>query len=387
MRLSVVLRGLVAFAAGLAISTPAFGDLKSYNAAVVRGDFPAAAAEAQTIWSTFDKTRADAVVTAREFAWTSMLAGQRDKAKVYATWLVDEAPRLGAANDDPLMSNVLLRWSELGEQPSPASAEALAEALGEWANASPVASRVAAFAAVQLYSRQWNAGRWKEVQHTALLAANVSARLGVEGAGFEERARIDGAAAQFLNDKKIDAWFALADAHDGLMARMGPPVAGEEMDELEAIDMRAHAWLEAMGAYFATGGDSSNTSMSWKRQYATLEARRKTLKSRCGDAPCPDAVVPGETPKCAATWDQSPALRYPQVAVFRGLVGATILQMTTDEAGEVTDAKVLAAVPSETFPEATLKTVKKWKLKPSDKATQPCTLAGTRDLHVTFRFP
>jgi TonB family protein len=168
---------------------------------------------------------------------------------------------------------------------------------------------------------------------------------------------------------------------------MGPPVVGEKTDELTAVDLRAHAWLQALEAYFGAGQDSLNTAMSWKRQYDKLEARRKALKSRCGDDPCPEAVAVGDTPRCQASWDQSPPLRYPQVALFRGMVGATILEMTTNESGEVTDVKVLAAVPSETFPEATLKTVRKWKLSAARKATQPCTLAGTRNLHVVFRMP
>jgi hypothetical protein len=194
---------------------------------------------------------------------------------------------------------------------------------------------------------------------------------------------VDAAAAQFLDDKKIDAWLALADVHDALMERMGPPVPGEKVDDLDAIDMRIHAWLEAMSAYFRAGLSSLNTSTARKRQYDQIEDREKTLKNRCPEKDC-RLVEAGAIPPCPATWEQTPPLNYPVNALFRGIVGATILEMTTDEKGAVMAYKVLAAVPSDTFPTATTKVVQKWSLKRKKDAVEPCTLAGTRQLHVIF---
>jgi hypothetical protein len=42
-------------------------------------------------------------------------------------------------------------------------------------------------------------------------------------------------------------------------------------------------------------------------------------------------------------------------------------------------------VPSDSFREQTLSTVKKWKLRPGD-TSEPCTLAGRRQLWVDYVF-
>ncbi len=387
MRSAAVCSALLLLSIAMVFPQPASAHIKGYNAAVLRGDFAAAAKEAEAAWATLDKSRPDAVLTAREFAWTAMLVGQRDQARTYAKWLVEEAPALSSPDNEPVLSRVLLAWSELGDSPNKEARAALSNALREWEALQKPGSRVAVVAGVQLYSREWTMGEWEAAQQSALLAARLAATLGAEGAVYEERAKVDAAAAQFMADRKIDAWFALADAHDALMVRMGPPVPGEKVDDLNAIDMRAHAWLQAMDAYFGAGQRELSTNITWKRQFDRLRARTRLLKSRCGDEPCPEPVIEGAAPKCAARWDQSPPIRYPQMALFRGIVGATILEMSTDESGAVTAAKVLAAVPSEAFPDAALKTVQKWKLVRDSKATQPCTLAGTRTLYINFRMP
>jgi len=73
--------------------------------------------------------------------------------------------------------------------------------------------------------------------------------------------------------------------------------------------------------------------------------------------------------------------------VWKGMVGATILRLTVDDAGKVTDLKVLAAVPSETFPEPTMKAVRQWTLQRAPNSKAPCTLAGERELTVELNRP
>ncbi len=373
----------------LAICATAFADIKAYNAAIGRGDYAVAASEAEGVWQKFDKTLPEAAVTAREFAWISMLAGQPEKARVYARFLVEQGATLPKPDEDPLLSKVLLHWAEIGDKPSKEARAAFSAALAAWsATNSPLGSRIGAVSAVHLYGKAWQAGDWKDTERDAKIAETLSTRLGAEGIVLRQRAIVDGGAANFMETRKADGWLRLADAWDNLVTQLPPPRPGEGLDlgELEPTYWRGLAWMEAMSSYFSFGENSLNTSMAFKRQGNLIEQRAKTLKSRCGDQECAfEKLAPDALPRCDARWDQTPQLKYPPMAVFKGIVGATILRLTVNEAGKVTEAKLLAAVPSDTFPDAALGAVYKWTLKPTGATKEKCTVAGTRELVVRFQ--
>ena len=383
-------RVVVVLCAGLLLVTPASAGIREYNAAVKAGDYAMAAAEAESIWAVLDKTLPEAVATAREFAWTSMLAGEPAKAMVYARWLVEEGAKAPTPDDDPLLSKILLLWSGLGNEPSKDQRAELSTTLSSWSAANTtLPSRVAAVAAAQLYGKAWQAGDWKDAERDAVIAERLAGRLGAEGLVIEQRAMLDGAAANFMDTRKADGYMRIADGWEKLVARIGPPRPGKGLDlgNLEPVYWRGLAWMTAMSAYFRVGNDARLSGPAYKRQGELIEARSKTIQGRCGAAPCaPAPLPPGQLPQCNATWKQSPPLRYPSTAVWKGMVGATILRLTVDDAGKVTDLKVLAAVPSETFPEPTMKAVRQWTLQRAPNGKAPCTLAGERELTVEFRF-
>lgn len=72
------------FVAGVLMALPAWGDIKSFNAAVTAGDFKKAAAEAATTWPTLDKSRDDIALIAREFGFAAYLATDYAAAQTYA---------------------------------------------------------------------------------------------------------------------------------------------------------------------------------------------------------------------------------------------------------------------------------------------------------------
>ena len=389
MALNFIHRVAVVLCAGLLVVMPASAGIRAYNAAVNAGDYATAAAEAESIWSKFDKTLPETVATAREFAWTSMLADQPAKAQIYARWLVEEGANAPTPDDDPLMSKILLLWSELGKEPSRDQRAVLSTTLSSWSAANTsVPSRVAAVAAAQLYGKAWQAGSWKDAERDAKIAETLAGRLGAEGFVIEQRAILDGAAANFMDTKKADGYMRIADGWEKLVARIGPPRPGKGLDlgNLEPLYWRGMAWMTAMSAYFRVGNDRISASQAYMRQGDLIEARSKTIQGRCGASPCaPVPLPPGQLPQCIGTWNQSPPLNYPSTARFKGMLGATILNLTVDDAGKVTDVKVLAAVPSETFPEPTMKAVRQWTLERAPNAKLPCTLAGERQLTVQFQ--
>jgi TonB family protein len=376
-----------AIAIGMSAAPPAAAGIREYNAAVTAGDYDTAATEAEAIWTTYDKTQANTAVIAREFAWTSMLADEPEKARVYASFLVQDGARLSTPDDDPLMSKVLLEWTYLGDALSGEQRQKVSAALSAWANNNPGASRIGPFVAGRLYGGAWAVGNWRDVIRDAALAETLSARLGAEGLALQYQAIVDGAAADFMQSQNEDGWIKLADAWDFLFARIEPPRPGQGIDlgALEDIYWRSQAWMHAMEAFFERGRDSMNTAMAHKRAATRIENRQETLKGRCGEQPCPPQSLAGGQVQCPASWNQTPELRYPQSAMFRGMMGATILQLTTNKGGQVTDAKVLAAVPAEVFPDAATKTISQWTLKSQAPAGTDCTLSGTRELRVIFQ--
>jgi TonB family protein len=382
-------RQVIALGLLVGAALPAAADIKAYNAAIARGDLASAALEAEGIWPTYDKAKSDAVIVAREFAFTSMRARQPAKAAVYAKWLVQDAPGAGAKDDDPLLAKVLLGWALLGDKPQAGSRNALISALEAWSASDKKAGPVIpATAAADLLTRDWTEGKWEDVRREAPIAASLAAELGSSGAVLEETAKLVGVAAEFLDDRKVDSYFRFADFHDALMERMGPVPPGqtEEDHPLFPLDMRSHAWMESIVSIFGLGPNEIDRSD--KKDWQRVRERMSALKGRCDGKNClPQPDPPGSAPRCLASWDQSPKLKYPSQAMFRGIVGTLMMNVTTDEAGAVTEVKVLAAVPSDTFLNQTIATVKQWKLKKQPISEGPCTLAGTRRLVTAFKFP
>src|SRR6185436_14844367 len=71
----------------LAVLAPsASADIRAFNTALKSGDYRAASAAAAETWPGLDKAAPDIAVTAREFAWVSMLAGDPGKAQAYSSF-------------------------------------------------------------------------------------------------------------------------------------------------------------------------------------------------------------------------------------------------------------------------------------------------------------
>jgi hypothetical protein len=86
---------------------PAFADVKAYNAAVKAGDYKTAAAEAETIWQTWDKQSPDTALMAREFGFAALVSGRNDLAQTFGAFLVQQGKLLHTPDDQPATSAVL----------------------------------------------------------------------------------------------------------------------------------------------------------------------------------------------------------------------------------------------------------------------------------------
>src|SRR5262245_40175476 len=100
-------KGLAALAVTAILAAPAFADIKAYNAAVKAGDYKTAAAEAEAIWKTWDKTSADTALMAREFGFSALVSGRNDLAQSFGNFLVQQGKTLPTPDDQPATSAVL----------------------------------------------------------------------------------------------------------------------------------------------------------------------------------------------------------------------------------------------------------------------------------------
>lgn len=100
MHKTVVSVGL-ALGLGLAVlAGPARADIKSFNAAMQKGDYKAAAAEAASTWPTLNKSRDDLAIIAREVGFAAYLAGDFAAAKTYGEAAVAGSNALG---EEPIL--------------------------------------------------------------------------------------------------------------------------------------------------------------------------------------------------------------------------------------------------------------------------------------------
>ncbi len=386
-RLRRWLAALASMLVAMLVAGPAWADLPAYNDAIKRGDLAAAVAEAAAIWPQFDKSKPEAAQLAREFAWSALLAGDHVRARDYAQWLATDGAALGVSGTAPTLANVLLRWAELSAQPSDAARKAMADAMEAHAASSSAADAIATVAANRLYSADWMASDWAGVERDAALGVQFALAMGEAGRAYLDQGRLNRATAGFLLRRDADSYMALADLHDELADRLGTQrlPSPDTMDE--RLYERSEVWLAAMSSYFETQRTVDRNPRAWQEKYGA--AMERGLKGRCASATCDPALAPpeGQLPTCRSAFRQTPPLSYPRNARFSGLVGAMRLLVRLDDKGTVTDIRLLASAPSDSFYDGAAATVRRWKLERSPTKQAACTLAGYRvlDLQYVFR--
>ncbi|NBC20165.1 MAG: hypothetical protein GVY06_03805 [Alphaproteobacteria bacterium] len=143
---------------------------------------------------------------------------------------------------------------------------------------------------------------------------------------------------------------------------------------------RASAWRQAMSAYFAsTGGRRTGSQIGApeglsERQVDELLAGYKDGVDRARNA-VKEPEGENELPFCEGEVDQTPRLKYPGSAAFRGQVGAVIIGYEFVD-GRASNVEVLASVPFEGFEEQVVNTVSKWRWKRDEaQPEEPCRMS------------
>ncbi|HEX5005927.1 MAG TPA: TonB family protein [Hyphomonadaceae bacterium] len=383
MPLSALRRGLFAAAFAATLAGPAAADIKGFNTAVRAGDYKTAAAEAEGIWKSWNTGDPQTALMAREFGFAAFVSGRNDLALQFGEFLVDQGATLATPDDQPATSAVLRRvagYKMTGGEPE---RQALRDALAARSNASGL-DMTSVLAWEVLYVADWNQGDWTNVEVDALAAADFFKRAPENLQHRQRKAELTAAAAMFLQGRnrvtkgRNDYYDRMVDVHNAIVGDLNDAKSEGDRRLLWPLKWQAQAWSMAMWSYLTSSYEQVGSNISTKVQERPLAHPVR--------AQYPEDPASVHLPLCDGRFEGK-KLSYPASKAYSGIVGGVIARMEVAANGKVTDVELLAAVPSESFGESVIKTLKTWTFKPDKGAdTSKCRLNSRNRMYsVTFR--
>jgi hypothetical protein len=346
----------VTIALALGLSAAAFADIKAFNAAVTKGDYKTAAAEAQEIWKTWDKTNKQTALVVREFGFAAYMSGRFDLAKEFGQFLVEQGASLPTADKEPRISAVLYRAADFALSSAEPQALALRQALLDRNKDSDV-DMTSVLAWERLYLNRFTTGAWREAETDATAAAQFFGRasaLLVKQRNAELTKNVSAFMWERLNNtaQRNRPYFGMADLHDGVVADINRIEDENVLKQLWPLKWISEAWVYSLESWLEESNRGAGTRIS-------SELKPRELKQPDYVQHSEDAAT-SSLPVCEGKFEGK-EVRYPSSKGFSGSVGAVIARMETDTSGKVTQVEVLAQVPTETFAESVVSTLKTWK--------------------------
>jgi hypothetical protein len=354
------------------IALPAFGDIKSFNAAVTAGDFKKAAAEAASTWPTLDKSRKDIGLIAREFGFVAYVAKDYAAAKTYAEFAAAQNVEGPAAAETKTLSNVLLRAAEYRLTPSDATRDSLYGAL-EARTGLPSFDNISFAATEALVAHDLENGRWRNAIASADLAAKLAGSAGRSYLIERRRYELYGAVASYrANDTRAN-YQKFVELNHAMVEELIAAPSDAAAERLLPLYWEVRSWRGAVYSHLKSRGRSIPED-----DYRKGEQPPERLKKLT------DAHEEDESCRRVFDWRAKPD--YPKSALYEGFVGAVILRVDIGEDGKASNPVVLAAMPGKHFSDAVMKHVGQMKWVPGktwDKSK--CSLAEKGHV-VTFSF-
>ena len=365
----------------IAAATPAFADIKAYNAAVKAGDYKTAAAEAETIWQTWNKSDPDTALMAREFGFAALVSGRNELAQTFGKFLVEQGKTLPKPDDQPGASAVLKAIADfkVSKQGEPERA-ALRDALFA-RNAAPNVDMTSVLSWQALYTADWNRFDFDNVIKDAAGAVELLKRQPASLIARQREAEVLSTAADFIQGRsrqtpmtRAAVYNAMADLHDAIVADLNAAASPAMRSQLWTIKWKAEAWTGAIESYM----NSSHTQIG---SVISTALKPRDL-ARPDFAPVAEDPAVAAVPVCDGKFDGN-TIKYPESKAFDGMVGSVIIRLETGADGKVTGSEVLSAVPLEGFGDRVTEAVKDWRYKA--KNTSGCRLNSRNHVfHVQF---
>jgi TonB family protein len=354
--------GLFALVAAV-LAAPAFADLKTYNAAVLRADFASAANEAKATWPTLDKSRADIFVIAREFGWTAMVADRLDVARD----IMSSPPGSTVSDDAPELTAVLKAWVDFRTKSDGGTRKKLMDALTARA-ASNYADLISVRAAQDLFRDEWDRNAMPAAARIAELGAKLVSELGEDMIDAHYAMQRFQLVSEFIDKPQRADFVAIAELADQIKARLAGETNPAKRERLIK--------------------ELANT-LSWKGVERNVLGRRNVNlpdEPMEGDSGMGWFTAPGDLSlsQCAIALDmQAVRPRYPRMALSKGLPGYAIYAFEVGEGGAFRSARVLGSAPHESFTETIDEILPtwRWKMRPG---AEGCRMPQQHVVHFVF---
>lgn len=341
----------------LLAAAPARADIKTYNAAVAKGDYAAAAAEAGAIWAGYDKTAAEAPDVAREFAYIALRAKAPGSAEPFLSYLEGPAK---TADKMPINSALLRAWSDLEVLGRAQERAAVLDVLKQREQLTGV-DVVSLNAGRRLYGAAIRSGDWQMANTAANLAMRMAQRGGLATQADMYHALVAGTVADFLRTQDVK-YFHDLEALDILVRNARNAAPADRRNAMSRVSELSALWASAIEAWYYASGSPVPSA--------------KTLPVA---APYTPDLSPDGRPYCSYEIARAPereSMRLPEPSKVRAqsYIGSIRVHGRIDAEGRLRDARVTAIVASERNVDAVLKDYSMMRYKKSPEAPADCVL-------------
>jgi hypothetical protein len=356
-----------------ALAPSASADIRAFNAALKAGDYRAASAAAAETWPGLDKASPDIAVTAREFAWVSMLAGDPGKAQAYTSFLTARASTLGPGDPALVTWRVLDAWAAFALRPASDTRRALADAL---AARTAIAGKdlISLRAAQALFKDEWDAGLWRDAAAVAQSGARIARDFGRGFVDVVYQLETGRLAASFVDRATNEAVLYLNDLAVRVYAEaMTETDAGMKQRLVDAF-FAADAWAEAANLRLIQQG----------RKSASADRPKTTSPARLTPAPGDPAL-----PECQIA--RAANAREPDFSAnrrFQGWPGFATYRLKVAEDGRFSEVRVVGIAPYGELGVAASKGIEDWRWQFTGAVRPPsCRIPAYYYLSFQFQIP
>lgn len=353
---------------------PASADIRAFNDKVTARDFKAAAAEAAATWPSLDKSRKDIAVIAREFGFAAYMAGEYAAARAFAQFALDYEAAGAQASDQGSSATVLEKLAAFKQQPGPPTRNELFGVLLVRAGA-PGLDIVSYLGLDATLAYDFEKGAWNDARSSSALGEQLTSSGGRAYLLHNRRFQLFKGVATYMSAKRKTVFDDLTRLVEVMKADIEAAPTEAEAEALAQFYWEVVAWRETIGSHLV-GRDK----MKWPKEDADEESRSPTPRQVKYLRARPDSLA------CKAKPDFRRPPKYPDMAVFKGLIGTVILAVDVDAEGRASNPKVLAAVPDKPFGEAVLNSVKDLSYAAGEPWGPSCSLAQAgRVIHFQFK--
>jgi len=391
-----LIRASIAAAMGLVLAIAASAQqpneivahFRAYRAALDQGDLATAERETGAAYDASVAKDGDGGATsvlAINLAQVRLNSGRRAEAYEPALRAFTIASTVPGAQVDPVLARLVLGRAELTEAHDREGRERLSAALQ--------IARANASLDAETYAAAADLGRWHSAQNDFAAAANTwdIAQQKADAAGGENgfaraEARLNRAAAMIARAMVATVRAQARPTDTRIGANVDRTLAEADATLLEAQNIFGpDAYLPAPASGLTLAQLYFAQTMAWRTMagaFAEARGLEPTNRSR------PDFMIASDDPRplCETRMPADPLPNFPPNANGAFLTGAVVVRVQIDEAGNVIDRQVAAAIPDRWFREAVERVAPQWRLERLPSSAPNCRFPAIRYVTVAFTF-